>query len=75
MADLTTKTTPYKINTIDVNNHIVSIYAKPWKYEGSREVYAATITTKAGYQKGIVKWSYALASTTQQAILIAYVEN
>lgn len=67
-----TKTAPYKINTMEVNNHIINIYARPWMYEGSREVYAATINTKCGYQKGIVRWSGALASTTQAAIEIAY---
>lgn len=67
-----TKTTPYKINTIEVNNHIINVYARPWKYEGSREVYAATINTKSGYQKGIVKWNGYLASTVQRAMEIAY---
>lgn len=72
MKENKTKTTPYKINTLEVNNYIISIYARPWMYEGSREVYAATITTKAGYQKGTVKWSRALAETIQKAIEIAY---
>ena len=67
-----TKTSPKKINTLEANNYIISIYARPWMYEGSREVYAATITTKAGYQKGIVKWSRALAETIQKAMEIAY---
>jgi hypothetical protein len=67
-----TKTNPRKINTLEVNNYVVNIYARPWMYEGSREVYAATITTPAGYQKGIVKWSGALASTVQRALEIAY---
>lgn len=66
------KINPKKINTMEVNNHIVNIYARPWKYEGSREVYAATVTTKAGYQKGIVRWSGALANTVQRAMEIAY---
>ena len=72
MKENKTKTNPKKINTMEVNNHIISIYARPWMYEGSREVYAATITTKCGYQKGIVKWSSALASTVQRAMEIAY---
>jgi hypothetical protein len=67
-----TKTSPKKINTLKANNYIISIYARPWMYEGSREVYAATITTKAGYQKGVVKWSGYLASTIQRAFEIAY---
>jgi hypothetical protein len=67
-----TKTNPKKINTLEVNNYIINIYARPWMYEGSREVYAATITTPAGYQKGIVKWSGYLASTVQRAMEIAY---
>jgi hypothetical protein len=67
-----TKTSPKKINTLEANNYIITIYARPWKYEGSREVYAATINTKAGYQKGIVKWNGYLASTVQRAMEIAY---
>lgn len=67
-----TKTNPKKINTLEANNYIINIYARPWKYEGSREVYAATITTPAGYLKGTTKWSSALASTVQRAMEIAY---
>lgn len=67
-----TKTSPKKINTLEVNNHIINIYARPWMYEGSRVVYAATIMTKAGYQKGIVNWSPHLASTIQRAMEIAH---
>lgn len=72
MKENKTKTAPYKINTMEANNHIINVYARPWKYEGSREVYAATITTKAGYQKGIVKWNGMLASTYQRAMEIAW---
>jgi len=66
------KTNPKKINTLEVNGYIISIWSRPWKYEGSREVYAATITTPAGYLKGKTRWSSALASTIQKAMEIAY---
>ena len=66
------KIKPKKINTLEVNNYIVTVYARPWMYEGSREVYAATITSPAGYPKGTTKWSGGLASTIQRALEIAY---
>lgn len=66
------KIKPKKINTLEVNNYIVTVYARPWMYEGSREVYAATITTKCGYPKGTTRWSSALASTVQRAREICY---
>lgn len=66
------KINPKKINTMEVNNHIINVYARPWKYEGSREVYAATITTKCGYPKGTTKWNGGLANTVQRALEIAY---
>lgn len=66
------KIKPIKINTMEVNNHIINIYARPFMFEGSREVYAATITTKAGYHKGVIKWNAGLASTTQAAMEVAY---
>lgn len=66
------KIKPKKINTLEVNNYIVTVYARPWMYEGSREVYAATITTKCGYPKGTTRWSSALASTVQRAMEICY---
>ena len=66
------KATPYKINTFKVNNYVVHIWARPWRFQGSREIYAATITTKCGYLKGKTRWSGALASTVQRAMEIAY---
>ncbi len=66
------KITPKKINTIKANGYIIAVYARPWMYQGSREIYAATITTPAGYQKGIVKWNGYLASTVQKAMQICY---
>ena len=66
------KRNPRKINTLETNGYIINVYARPWKYEGSREVYAATITTPAGYLKGKTRWSSALASTVQRAMEIAY---
>jgi len=72
MKENKTKTNPKKINTIEANNYIISIYARPWRFQGSREVYAATITTKCGYPKGTTKWNGGLASTVQRALEIAY---
>ena len=69
------KATPYKINTFKANNHVVHIWARPWRFRGSREVYAATIMTPAGYPKGTVRWSSALASTVQRAMEIAYMKE
>jgi hypothetical protein len=66
------KATPYKINTFKVNNYVVHIWARPWRFESSREVYAATITSPAGYHKGTTKWSRGLASTVNRAYEIAY---
>jgi len=67
-----TKTNPKKINTLEVNGYVINVYARPWKYEGSREVYAAIIITPAGYLKGKTRWSSALASTIQRAMEIAH---
>lgn len=61
-----------KINSMEANGYIINVYARPWRYQGSREVYAATITTKCGYPKGTTRWSSALASTIQRAMEIAY---
>ena len=61
-----------KINTIQKNGNTIQVYARPCMYEGSREVYAATITTPAGYQKGIIAWNSALADTIQRATEIAF---
>lgn len=61
-----------KINTIQKNGNTINIYAKPWMYEGSREVYAATINTPAGYQKGTITWNNALADTIQRAMEFAF---
>lgn len=72
MKENKTKTAPYKINTMEVNGYIINIWGRPWKYQGSREVYAATIMTPAGYPKGTTKWSSGLASTVQRAMEIAY---
>jgi len=66
------KTAPYKIKTIEANSYLINVYARPWRYQGSREVYAATITTKCGYPKGTTKWNGGLASTVQRALEIAY---
>ena len=66
------KATPYKINTYKVNNCVVQIWARPWRFRGSREVYAATISTPSGYLKGTTKWSRGLASTVNRAYEIAY---
>jgi hypothetical protein len=66
------KTAPYKIQTIEANGNLINVYARPWRYQGSREVYAATITSPAGYPKGSTRWSRALASTVQRAFEIAY---
>jgi len=61
-----------KINTMEANGYIINVYARPWRFQGSREVYAATITSPAGYPKGSTRWSRALASTVQRAYEIAY---
>lgn len=66
------KTAPYKINSMEANGYIINVYARPWRYQGSREVYAATITTKCGYPKGTTRWSSAMANTVQRALEIAY---
>lgn len=67
-----TKTAPYKINTLETNNYVVNIWARPWRYQGSREVYAATVISPSGYLKGKTKWCAGLATTVQLGMEIAY---
>ena len=61
-----------KINTFKANGYIINVYARPWRFRGSREVYAATICTPSGFVKGTTKWSRGLASTVNRAYEIAY---